>query len=194
LGLGIVLRSQIDAYGGPSSKGDGLKGWIEQNCPSINYNTAYKFYGLAKRMREELAIPATTDIYRLLTAPVSELSKKEAKIRVEMDDAIEGKSAYQLEIDWGIRRKPLALPAGGAREGAGRPAKSLSREQIEIDAFFSDESLGAFGVAVLEKRWHLRLDKEKKGVLLGIALALAEDLLEGDLRAAAKTLRGRWQP
>lgn len=176
MGLGVVLQSQNNFSHGPQMKGEGLQGWIEKNCPQINYNTAYKFYGLAKRMREELAIPATTDIYRLLTAPVNELSKKEAKIRMEMDDAIEGKSAYQLEIDWGIRKKPLALPSGGAREGAGRPAKSLTKEQIEIDALFSKDVIGRLGVAVLEKRWHLRLDDEKKDVLLSIAERLVADL------------------
>ena len=95
MGLGRVLQPQntVDEQGLITGREGGLKGWIEQNCPSINYNTAYKFYGLAKSMRAELGIPPTTDIYRLLTSPVHELSKKEAKIRVEMDDANEGKSA-----------------------------------------------------------------------------------------------------
>ena len=192
MGLRVVLQSQNNFSHGPQMKGEGLQGWIEQNCPQINYNTAYKFYGLAKRMREELAIPATTDIYRLLTAPVNELSKKEAKIRVEMDDAIEGKSAYQLELGWGIRKKRLALPAsGGSREGSGRPKNTLEREQLEIEATFSKEVLGRLGVAILEKRWHIRLSEEKKTIMRGIALAIAEDLCSPELRSAIRSERER---
>ena len=158
-------------------KEETLKGWIEKFCPLINYKTACGFRTLAKAMREALSIPITTDIHHLLTAPVASLSKKEAKIRAEMDGAIDGKSAVQLEWDFGVRKARAALPpSGGAREGAGRPAKSLTREQVELEAFFSHESIGALGVAVLEKRWHLRLDDEKKSVLLSIAERLVADL------------------
>lgn len=179
MGLGRVLQPQntVAENGQITGREGGLKGWIENNCPSINYNTAYKFYGLAKKLREGLAIHVNTDVYRLLTAPVHELSKKESKIRLEMDEAIDGKSAYQLEWDLGVRKARTSLPeSGGAREGAGRKPKSLTGEQIEIDAFFSDESLGSLGVAVLEKRWHLHLHDEKKQILLAIAELLVRDL------------------
>lgn len=175
--LGATLELQI-CHGG-SHEGKTLKGWIEEFCPSINYNTAYSFYSMARGLREALSIPIDTDIHHLLTAPVDSLSKKEAKIRDLIDGAIDGKSARQLEFDFGIRRARAALPsAGGAREGAGRPPRSLTKEQIEIDAFFSKEALGSFSVAVLEKRWHLRLDPEKKSVLLAIADRLVADLKE----------------
>ena len=173
--LGATLELQI-CHGG-SHEGRSLKDWIEEFCPSINYNTAYGFYKLAKGMREALAIPIGTDIHHLLTAPEASLSKKEAKIRALIDGAIDGKSARQLEFDFGIRRARAALPpSGGAREGAGRKPHSLTREQIEIDAFFSPEAIGALGVAVLEKRWHLRIDDEKKGILRAIAERLVADL------------------
>lgn len=158
-------------------KANTIKGWIEEFCPSINYNTAYGFFRLANGLREALAIPIDTDIHHLLTAPEASLSKKEAKIREQIDGAIDGKSARQLEFDFGIRRARAALPpSGGAREGAGRKPRSLEREQIEIDAFFSEEALGALAKAVLEKRWHLRLDDEKKSVLHSIAAQLVADL------------------
>lgn len=175
--LPIVLELQIDAYGGPSAKGLGLKGWIEKFCPSVNYNTAYAMYRMARGMCETLSIPVGIDIYLLMTAPVESLSKKDAKIRALIDSALAGKSARQLEFDFGIRRARAALPeSGGAREGAGRKPHSLTREQLEIDAFFSKEALGALAKAVLEKRWHLRLDDEKKDVLHSIAERLVADL------------------
>ena len=175
--LGVVLSSQNNSSRGPQTRGEGLKGWIEEFCPAINYNVAYGFYNLAKGLREALAIPIGTDIHHLLTAPEASLSKKEAKIREQIDGAIDGKSARQLEFDFGIRRARAALPpSGGAREGAGRKPHSLTREQLEIDAFFSKEALGALAKAVLEKRWHLRLDDEKKDVLHSIAERLVADL------------------
>ncbi len=193
--LKVVLSSQNNSSHGPQTRGKGLMGWLEEFCPSINYKVAYGFYKLALGLREALSIPLTTNVHRLLTAPAAELSKKEAKIRELIDGAIDGKSARQLEFDFGIRKARSALPAsGGARPGAGRPARSLTREQEQAEAIFSEDTLGQIGVAVFEKRFHLRLGDEKKRVLLGIALALAEDLLDGELRAIAKNLRGRWQP
>lgn len=174
--LKVVLSRQNNSHG-PQTKGDGLKGWIEENCPLINYKVAYGFYNLARGLQEALSIPLGTDIHRLLTAPKDSLSKKESKIREQIDGAISGKSARQLEFDFGIRWARPELPsAGGARPGAGRPPKSLSREQLEIEAFFSPENLGELHCAVVEKRWHLRLDDEKKGVLLSVAERLVEDL------------------
>lgn len=177
LGHVLELQNMVDEKGRIIGREGGLKAWIEEHCPSINYKTAHGFYALAKGLREALAIPITTDIHRLLTAPADALTKKEAKIREEIDGAISGKSARQLEFDFGIRKARAALPpSGGAREGAGRKPYSLTREQAELEAFFSKDALGALAKAVLEKRWHLRLDDEKKSVLLAIAERLAEDL------------------
>ena len=117
--LGASLELQICHGGTHACKT--LKGWIEEYCPSINYNTAYSFYNLAKGMRDVLEIPMGTDVHKLLTANESELSAKDAALRETIEEAITGKSARQLEFDFGIRKARAALPAyGGAREGAGR--------------------------------------------------------------------------
>lgn len=175
--LKVVLSSQNNSSHGPQTRGEGLMGWLEEFCPSINYKVAYGFYKLALGLREALSIPLTTNVHRLLTAPAAELSKKESKIRELIDGAIDGKSARQLEFDFGIRKARAARPAsGGARPGAGRPARSLTREQEQAEDFFSKDLLGDLGVNVLEKRWHLRLEDEKKSVLLAIAERLVEDL------------------
>lgn len=108
--LGAVVAS---SGGNPEDlRGTGLKGWIEENCPKVNYKTAHKWYTLAKGIKHELGIPKSTNLYRLLTAPANELTPKEQKIRREIDDAIEGKSAHQLEIFTGIRKEPKMLGEG----------------------------------------------------------------------------------
>ena len=173
--LSATLELQI-CHGG-THEGNNLKKWVGEFCPHIPYNTAYAMYRMARGMCETLSIPVGIDIYLLMTSPVDALSKKEEKIRKLIDESISGKSARQLEWDFGIRKARAALPpAGGAREGAGRKPRSLEREQVELEAFFSHESIGALGVAVLEKRWHLRLDDDRKSTLFGIAQQLVADL------------------
>lgn len=88
---------------GPNAKGLGLKGWIEEHCPEINYRTAQSFYHLARGLVETFALPAKLDLSRLLSAPVDDLSKSDASLRAQLDDFIEGKSKRQLEFDFGIR-------------------------------------------------------------------------------------------
>jgi hypothetical protein len=172
--LEVVLELQNNSHG-PQTKGMGLKGWIEEHCPDINYKTAFSFYRFARGMRETMRIKDGTDIPKLLMAPQKELSTSESKIRTEIDDVIFGKSQRQLEFDFGIRRTPVR-PTGGARDGAGRPKFSHTLEQANIDAMFSKGVLGDWAVAVLEKRWHLRIDEEKQSVLLEIARAIVRDL------------------
>lgn len=134
--LGNVLGA--DSSRGPQMKGEGLKGWIEKKCPKVNYNTAYKWYNLAKAIGEEIGIPKGTDLYRLLTAPLNELSKKELKIRKEIDDAIEGKSARQLEIFSGVRKETRQIGAGEGNQNARKeltddPEGQLAAAKLRID-------------------------------------------------------------
>ena len=188
----LAADLELQICNGGSHEGKTLKRWVEENTPHVPYNTAYAMYRMARGMCETLSIPVGIDIFMLITAPVDSLSKKEAKLRALIDESIAGKSARQLEWDFGIRHARAALPpAGGEREGSGRPKNSHTKEQIEIDALFSKDVLGKLGVAVLEKRWHLRLDAEKKKVLASIAMAIAEDLGDPTLRIAIKDARSR---
>lgn len=135
--LGNVL-SRNEAGRGEYQKGEGLKGWIEEKCPKVNYNTAYKWYKLAKAIGEEIGIPKGTDLYRLLTAPPHELTNKELKVRKEIDDAIEGKSARQLEIFTGVRKETRRIGAGEGNQNAKKdltndPEGQLAAAKLRID-------------------------------------------------------------
>lgn len=134
--LGNVLGT--DSSRGPQMKGEGLKGWIEAKCPKVNYKTAHKWYTLAKAIGEEIGIPKNTDLYRLLTAPLNELTKKELKVRKEIDDAIEGKSARQLEIFSGVRKETRRIGAGEGNQNAKKdltndPEGQLAATKLRID-------------------------------------------------------------
>lgn len=119
--LPSVLELQNAKTRGGWNAGHGLKGWIEEHCPDINYKTAHSFYTLARGMREALGIPAKTDVHKLLSAAPAALSPKERKIRQELDSAIEGKSMRQLEFDFGVRRpKGKSGAPAGNKNAAGK--------------------------------------------------------------------------
>ena len=132
---------------GPQAKGEGLKGWIEENCPKVNYKTAHKWYTLAKGIEKELGVPKSTSLYRLLTAKPHELTPREQKIRREIDDAIEGKSANQLEIFTGIRKEPKLLGDGNQnakKDLTDDPEAHLANAKlrVEMDASKAVAKLG----------------------------------------------------
>ena len=132
--LGVVLERDADRT--DFKKGEGLKGWIEENCPKVNYKTAHKWYTLAKGIEKELGVPKSTNLYRLLTAKPSELNPKEQKIRREIDDAIEGKSAHQLEIFTGIRKEPKLLGSGNqnaTKDLADDPEENLKKAKLRVN-------------------------------------------------------------
>lgn len=132
--LGVVLSNGQGH--GEFQKGEGLKGWIEAKCPKVNYNTAYKCYNMAREAIAKFRIPKGTDVYRLLSAPLHELAPRDLKIRKEIDDAIEGKSANQLEIFFGIRKEPKLLLGAGNQNAkkdlADDPAAQLDRAKLRV--------------------------------------------------------------
>lgn len=133
--LEVALKT-VEGHG-EFQKGDGLKGWIEAKCPKVNYNTARKAYVLAREAIAKFRIPKGTDVYRLLSAPLHELAPRELKARKEIDDAIEGKSANQLEIFFGIRKDPkLLLGAGNqnaAKDLAADPEAQLAAAKLRVE-------------------------------------------------------------
>lgn len=103
--------------------GTGLKAWLAEHCPEINYKTALRFLAVAEKtnaaLAESEAVPAspragvTPAAGEGARSPIPSetpflLTFPEETIRA----FLEGKSQRQL------------LRTGGAREGAGRPRKN----------------------------------------------------------------------
>ncbi len=135
--FGDVTRGTAEISGGKNAivggwnAGTGLKAWLAQHCPEINYSTARRFLAVAEKtnaaLAESEAVPASpragvtpaagegarspfpSETPFLLTFP-------EETIRAYL----EGKSQRQL------------LGRGGAREGAGRSVKSAA-EALDRD-------------------------------------------------------------
>ncbi|MBR3583168.1 MAG: hypothetical protein IKO01_06985 [Kiritimatiellae bacterium] len=115
-----VKRALPSAFHGDASA-PSLKSWLAENCPEIPYNTARAYMNLAAGLVATLELSTVQDaLPALLTAPEGTLPDELADDRRRIDEALSGKSARQLEFDFGIRRAPSSSH-GGAREGAGRP-------------------------------------------------------------------------
>ena len=105
--------------------GTGLKAWLAQHCPEINYKTALRFLAVAEKtnaaLAESEAVPASPRAAlsageglgrEVRSKSVGDMSTAPETFPEETIRAfLEGKSQRQL------------LGRGGAREGAGRPRK-----------------------------------------------------------------------
>ncbi|MDD4737558.1 MAG: hypothetical protein PHP44_15775 [Kiritimatiellae bacterium] len=153
---------------GPGAKGLGLKGWIEEHCPEINYFTARSFYNLARGLVETLAIPAKMDLPLLLSSPVDQLSKHDANIRAKVDEFLSGKSKRQLEFDFGIRAPKPHHPGGNVQlvkwlrenhpelKGIEQVKELPKSIQAEYEAYL--ESI----TPTPEQAWNMRVDNARK--------------------------------
>lgn len=105
-----------------ASDGDGLKGWLSDNCSEINLKTAYRFKGLAEGLQKEFKLGEPADLHRLLTADASDLNRADLKTREEIAGFLEGQSQRQLQF-----RFMADKPAGGKRG----PVKPITRSIAE---------------------------------------------------------------
>ena len=94
--------------------GSGIKGWLAQHCPEINYKTALRFLAVAEKTHAALAAgdPAAPGAWG--EAPCASAGVEgaaQAPSEATVRAFLEGKSQRAV------------LRAGGARAGAGRPRK-----------------------------------------------------------------------
>lgn len=103
--------------------GESIKGWLEQQCPEINYKTAMGYKIIAEQMRDKYKIPKKLPLTLALPQADGTISvyvpdsinideKKVEQYQREFYGMCEGKSMYQLTLDLGIREPK---PRGGAK-------------------------------------------------------------------------------
>lgn len=102
----------------------GLKGWLSEHCPEINYKTAYGYMMAAAGLRREARLADDVPLLALMGEdPVPE--KKAEKLRARIYKVI-ADSTLSLLREAAYASEPA--PKGGAREGAGRPQLEPSAE------------------------------------------------------------------
>lgn len=161
-----ALRTQSGRGGGPDTKGDGLKGWLDRFAPEVSRPTAYRCMELAESIRAEFKIGERADLHHLLKG--SKASPAELLKRKAITAFVEGKSQRQLLIGIG---KPDA-EVGGKRT----KTKKLTpaEEQAEwIAAATQTAKSTANALRTIEERWKLLDDIELK-----LAVEAAEKFAE----------------
>lgn len=114
--------------GGRYASGEGLKGWLEQYCPEINYKTAIKYKLLAVKNAQMLgggamALAALQD-ETTVTQPDGEVIDVEAKVIEKRDEIFaEANSFTKLEQMWfdlfGPGDKPKAKKKAAKKVASG---------------------------------------------------------------------------
>ena len=103
---------------GCTSKGNGLKGWLEKNCPDINYKTAYGYMCAAAGLRREAKLADDVPLLVMMGEdPVPEERAEKLRKRVQR---ILAKSTLGL-LREAASAPQEAVAKGGQRDGAGRP-------------------------------------------------------------------------
>lgn len=138
--------------------GTGLKAWLAEHCPEINYSTARRFLAVAEKTNAALALQAEDGatgmslphagglVMSAEGAPssLSSFSPSEAQVRA----FLEGKSQRQI--------------IGGKRAGAGRPRKDWEAalgQSPEAAMKRLEEALAPLNELVVVKRTHRMLSE-----------------------------------
>ena len=183
---------------GGSHDGSTLKGWLEANCPDVNYKTAMRFLRLAEQVRAHCNLPAKVPLTLALPAfdgtdaaeeddpasmPVAPARMR--KLREEVRMLIDGKSARQLEFDF-----RSDTPRGGDR----RSGQKLTEEEkyLRLREAARDhwtDTIEKLAVQCKHNQSHLLLDA---ALAAGLAdrLTMIRDALR-DAAAGGTTATGR---
>ena len=84
--------------------------WVEDNCPRIAYKTALQFRHLTELILDACGTKVLQlqnfeiEPEKLFTTPRKQLPEKLGKFRDTLEQVIEHKSQYQLELEFGIRK------------------------------------------------------------------------------------------
>ncbi len=122
----------VKKWGG-NNAGTGLKAWISEHAPTVNYNTATSWMRMVEAAREAMIedgeLTETADLQRLL-GNGDDLKPAERKERQTVFDFFAGKSRRGI-LDYKIRVHDPKTPGGNLRGSGPRPKRT--RAQIAAD-------------------------------------------------------------
>ena len=195
--FGLMLREWAQFLGaqhGVNKEGAGLKAWLAEHCPEINYNTAMKYKALAEKAvtmlgggeAARLALMGQSEG----TDPAGEVYDVPAEIVEKADNLFrEADSRRKFEQMW------FAFSGnghGGKREGAGRKFKGQADVAAGLEAIGKSEALAwAAAYGALETLANLQRKKDLFRRLNDDHLATASGLLADLAKASAEALEAR---
>lgn len=101
-------KSSLGSHGGDRKNGTGLKTWLEENCPDINYKTAMGYKMAAMNLRKAAGLADDVPLLAAMDA---------------LNDEYDGVHASVMGI---LEGASLSLLKGGALAGKGLPVTALS--------------------------------------------------------------------
>jgi hypothetical protein len=173
----------------------GLKEWLIANCPEVNYNFAVKHKLLADAMRRNFDLPGGVPLSLALPPPASldglepPLAIPEGVKREDVEAArkdvaafLDGKSARQLEFDFGIRKVPPKCdpPSGDKKDGLFTAAHEAQAARDLWNNLAAKVTLEG----VTHRSWALLPAEEMECV--ASALRTASDLISKHLKKQAE--------
>lgn len=116
-----------------------FKQWISEYCPRISYRTAAVFKKLTEALVESINDKSAQcalldfDPEKLFSVPSHQLPESIAKVRSELEEVIEHKSQYQLELEFGIRkpRTGQLVGKGNTNNPEGKNGASKARDPFQ---------------------------------------------------------------
>jgi hypothetical protein len=173
--------------GGCFQTGETIKGWLESNCPDINYKTAMRFKHLADGLQREFNIPAKVSLLSALPeadgttlVPDSVQESKRNKvmdIQAEIWEFVQGKSARQLLFDFGMADRK----ATGGDHRSGIHMTEVEKHQKHVEMVKKQYVIYTQKLVDMTRglKEHLLLDAQTLAAIL-----LQLDTVREELRAA----------
>lgn len=172
--------------GGCFQTGDSLKSWMEDNCPEINYKTAIRYKTLAQGLQDMFKIPAKLPLTLALPSAdgspkvyvpdnVNVSVERVEKIQLQVWELVNGKSARQLQFDFGLTNPK---PKGGARN---LPKNLTAEESYKLQCDAADQVWARFGDDMVDQvrriKSHLMLSSGRLDQVL-VQLEAVRDALK----------------
>lgn len=112
------------------NKGTGLKAWLAEHCPGINYKTAFGYMVAANGLAREARLAEDVPLLSLMGEdPIPE--PRAEKLRARVYKVLADASLSLLKAAG--TSSPPPLPTGGPRDGAGRPTKTLADPDVQLE-------------------------------------------------------------
>ena len=95
---GICTRTNTKTSPHDTRSGTGMKAWLAEHCPTIDYDKAMRWKRLAERVSATAELPQEANWTEVLQAPPE--SAESVAVNAALDDVIGGRSLRQLMFDF----------------------------------------------------------------------------------------------
>lgn len=150
----LSTREDRKALRGRNSKGEGVKGWLEEHAPDVNRQTAYRFKNVAEAIAEEayvsvvgVKIAREWDLPLLIFTPDAELPEAAKAKQLELFEFVQGTS----QRSWLDQMRPPRGRGGNTyvrENGKGQRQPATEEDTTATHAFILEQAEGSLRHAI----------------------------------------------